>query len=358
MRQTRPHRWMRWTPPALLFLIIAIPITASAQDRQLQLGSTVWPPFTNVPGQPQFAFDLVEMALKRSGIIAEAVIVDDGRLTPSLLSGEFDGSAALWKDTEREQALIYSEPYLENRLVLVGRQGSDVSATSLGDLAGKRVALVAGYAYGEAVEAADGPIFVGSSSVEDSVAKLLNGEADYTLMDDLVIHHLISNHAEEAQTRLAFGWAPLLTRSLHFAVLRSLPDAESIISRFNAELQGMIVDHSYNRLLHLDWIQADVDGDGLWEYLRHANQTGPRPPERSYELFAMGSPTTNRERERKMFDDLPTLGQHTAEEPGTTLRFYFEGDIYEGWSAVPEEYKTPDFGKRPKDKVTIFTFRW
>ena len=40
----------------------------------------------------------------------------------------------------------------------------------------------------------------------------------------------------------------------------------------------MIVDHSYNRLLHLDWIQADVDGDGLWEYLRHADQTGPGPP--------------------------------------------------------------------------------
>ena len=27
--------------------------------------------------------------------------------------------------------LIYSQPYLENRLILVGRQGSDVSATSL-----------------------------------------------------------------------------------------------------------------------------------------------------------------------------------------------------------------------------------
>ena len=27
--------------------------------------------------------------------------------------------------------LIYAQPYLENRLILVGRQGSDVSATSL-----------------------------------------------------------------------------------------------------------------------------------------------------------------------------------------------------------------------------------
>ena len=136
-----------------------MPIMAAAQDRQLQLVSTAWSPFTNAPGEPRFALDLVGVALERMGINAETVIVDEARLTPSLLSGEFDGSAALWRDAERERVLIYSEPYLENRLILVGRQGSDVSATSLADLAGKRVALVAGYAYGEAVETPDGPIF-------------------------------------------------------------------------------------------------------------------------------------------------------------------------------------------------------
>ena len=134
-----------------------MPIMAAAQDRQLQLVSTAWSPFTNAPGEPRFALDLVGVALERMGINAETVIVDEARLTPSLLSGEFDGSAALWRDAERERVLIYSEPYLENRLILVGRQGSDVSATSLADLAGKRVALVAGYAYGEAVETPDGP---------------------------------------------------------------------------------------------------------------------------------------------------------------------------------------------------------
>ena len=339
-RQAR-LRWIRWTIGALLLPIIAIPIMAAAQGRHLQLVSTAWSPFTNAPGQARFALDLVSVALERVGITAETVIVDEARLTPSLLSGEFHGSAALWKDTERERALIYSQPYLENRLILVGRQGSDVSATSLADLAGRRIALVAGYAYGEAVETTtDGPIFVGSNSEEDSVATLLNGEADYTLIDDLVIQYLISNYGEEARTRLAFGSTPLLTRSLHLAVRRSLLDAESIISRFNAELRGMIADGSYHRLLHLDWIRADVDGDGRREYVpRTSAQTGPHPPEHSYLLFAKGSPTA---------------------EPGTTRRFYFGGNIYEGWPNVPERYKVsdprgPDPGRRA---IRIFTFRW
>ncbi len=157
-------RRIRWTAGVLLLAVLAMQIAAAAQGRQLQLVSTSWSPFTNAPGEPRFGLDLVGVALGRAGIGAETEIVEDARLTPALLSGEFDGSAALWRSAERERVLLYSEPYLENRLILVGPRGSDVSATSLADLAGKRIALVAGYAYGEAVEATDGPIFVGASS--------------------------------------------------------------------------------------------------------------------------------------------------------------------------------------------------
>ena len=59
-RQARLLGWSRWTTGALLSLIIAMPIVTSAQDRQLQLVSTAWSPFTNGPGQPRFALDLAE----------------------------------------------------------------------------------------------------------------------------------------------------------------------------------------------------------------------------------------------------------------------------------------------------------
>ena len=304
--------------------------------RQLRLVSTAWSPFTNAPGQPRFALNLVGEALRRVGISAETVIVDNTKFTSSLLTGEFDGSAAVWKYAEREPVLMYSQPYLWNRLILVGRQGSDVSATSLADLAGKQITLVAGYVYGEEVKTTDGLIIVSSNSQEDSVAKLLNGEVDYTLMDDLVVQYILSNYGEEARTRLAFGSTPLLTRSLHLAVRRSLPEAESIISRFNAELRGMIADHTYHRLFHLEWIEADVDGDGRSEYVPYNDQAGPRQPESSYMLSATGSPTTRTD---------------------TTQRFYFDGIIYDGWSNVPEQYKAPvSRPERRRHTVRIFTF--
>ena len=304
-------------------------------SRQLQLVSTAWPPFTNAPGQPRFALDLVGEGLRRVGITAETYIVDEAGFASSLMSGDFDGSPAVWKYEEREPVLIYSQPYLWNRLILVGRQGSDVSATSLDDLAGKRIALVAGYVYGEAVERTGGLIIVRSTGEEDSVGKLLKGEADYTLMDDLVVQYIV-NDEEEARRRLAFGSTPLLTRSLHLAVRRSIPDAEAIISRFNAELRGMIADRTYHRLFHLDWIQADVDGDGRSEYVPRVDLTGPRQPERPYMLSAADS-------------------ERAADG---AQRFFFDGNIFEGWSNVPERYKADSSPERRRTTVKSFTFKW
>src|SRR5262245_3807832 len=127
------RRLSRIAPACLLAAGMAS--SAFGQTAQLHLVSTAWPPFTNPPGQPRFALDLVNEAIKRIGSSADTAIVADSAFTTSLLSGKFDGSAAAWRDAERETVLLYSDPYLENRLILVGRRGSDVSATKLSDLA-------------------------------------------------------------------------------------------------------------------------------------------------------------------------------------------------------------------------------
>src|SRR5215203_1957553 len=63
-----------------------------AQAPPLTLVSTVWAPFTNEPGQPRFALDLVEAALGRIKRFAKTTIVPPAQFTTSLISGKFDGS--------------------------------------------------------------------------------------------------------------------------------------------------------------------------------------------------------------------------------------------------------------------------
>jgi polar amino acid transport system substrate-binding protein len=328
-----------WTGSAILLVsILTVSLVASAQTNQLRLVSTAWPPFTNEPGQPRFALDLVEAALGRIEISTKTTIVDAARFTPALLSGEFDGSAAAWKDAEREQVLLFSQPYLENRLILVGRRGGDVSAAALGDLPGKRIAIVEGFSYGPTIDGA-GPTFVRSRSEEDSLKLLLSSAVDYALMDELVVQYIVSNHADEAQTRLQLGSTPLLTRPLYLAVRRTRPDAESIINRFNAQLRSMIADRTYHRLLHVAWIRADVDGDGVAEYVPYSDRPGPLEPQRAYTLFSTEKP--------------PSPSGST--KPG----FYVGGSIYSDWATVPDKYKVqdpwPDFNR---STASIFRFVW
>jgi len=333
-----PRLRSRWTIAALFLSWTAAWVTVAAQTFQLKLVSTAWPPFTNAPKQPRFALDLVETALGRIGVMSKTAIVSAPQFTPSLLSGLFDGSAAAWKDPERERELIFSQPYLENRLVLVGRHGADVSAKALPDLKGKRVAIVEGYSYGATIDTA-GPVWIRSRGEEDSLTQLLKGGVDYTLMDELVVHYIVSNYPKESDTKLEIGSTPLLTRSLHLVIKRTRADAQSIVDRFNAQLRGMIADRTYHRLLHVDWILADVDGDGVPELVPRSDQAGSSEPLRVYSLFSPPSPSSE-----------------TPVKPG----FYVGGNIYADWASVPENYKVSNSDKPDprRSTGTIFRFTW
>ena len=180
-----------------------------------------------------------------------------------------------------------------------------------------------------------------SASEEDSLARLLKGGVDYALMDDLVVQYIVNNYPKEAGTRLQIGSTPLVTRELFLALRRTRPDAESIITRFNAQLRGMIADGTYHRLLHVDWIRADINGDGVPEYVPRTNRPGPAEPQRIYTLFS---------------------AQETAAQTQTPTKpgFYVGGNIYRDWASVPESYKSG--GSQPPDPqrstASIFKFTW
>jgi polar amino acid transport system substrate-binding protein len=324
---------------AVTGLLISATLTlTSAQGKDLRLVSTVWPPFTNASGQPRFALDLVEAALDRSGVPSATTFVDNARYSAAITTGPFDGSGAAWHDADREKALIFSQPYLENRLILIARKGGDVSATTPAGLKGRRLAVVEGYAYGEELERS-GASLVRAKTQEDSLRLLLDAKVDYAMMDSLVVEYILANYPEEARTRLEIGRTSLVTRPLHLVVRRSRPDAESIIQRFNSQLRAMITDRTYHRLLHVDWISADVNGDGVPEYVSASDKSGKQPPQHAYPLFSAAAI------EKQVKDQ---------------EQYFFGGAIYNGWSSVPDHYKVDDLNRMDAQHPTarLFTFSW
>jgi len=320
-----------------IWLVMLPALALATEPRTLRLASDSWPPFTGGPGGERVAIDLVQTALQRAGIESETTTVDWKDVEAGLRNGTFDGSAAMWRSEKRERELLFSRPYLQNRLILIGRKGSDVSAKRMSDLAGKRVALVSRYAYGNDVENAVGVLFVGGRNDQEDLDKLLAGDVDYMLVDELVARYLVTYQPEETAAKLAIGTTPLTRRMLHFAIRKDVPGAEQIVEAFNSEIQSMLADGTYGKILHVGWIRADVNGDGLDELVALGDSVGQVPPGTIYDVFGK-----------------------EPESPEEKQRIFVRGSIFEGWDAVPDTYKmgaNPESVK-PSHGTTVFTLKF
>lgn len=342
------HRLLLWL--CLLSLGCSKPSTpapahpTATVTKALHLVTSQWPPFAGTGDEPKIALDLVSGALARAGYQTQFDFVPEGTVTSAAQEGRFDGAPAMWRSPEREARFLYSNPYLENRLMLVGAKGSNVNAASFADLKGKKIGIVRGYAYGPTLESATAPVFVAGGSSEENLRALLRGELDYVLEDALVLHHLSQLYPAEVQARLAVGERALVTRTLHLALRRDIPDAALVIDRFNQQLDRMLTDGSYHRALEVDWINADVDHDGQSELVAASEKLGTAPPSASYQLMTIGSP----------------LGQSgPRDHEPAPARFVVRGVPYDSWSAVPDDFKAPSdsLGAKPRTlRASVFEF--
>jgi len=297
-----------------------------SQTTQLGLVNDVWPPFTNTPGETAVAMEIVKTALNRDAIAVKERVLDFEMVTKGLEAGSFQGSPALWKTEKREKYLLYSKPILHNQLILVGLKGADVSATSMADLKGKRVGLVEGYAYGEEIENAEGVIFSKGKNDQANVLKLLEKKLDYLLVDGLLVAYLRSYQAEDAKKHLEMGTTPLVTKALHFAIQKDIEDAEELMNNFNASISEMQVDGTYHRILKLNWIQVDVDGDGVLEMIPGAH--AGRVMKNAYSLNGSSSDSSN---------------------------IYYNGKLL-NWEDLPDDVKRTGINSQDVQDVTFMSF--
>lgn len=298
---------------ALSLVMVFFVVNALAQTEELKLSSDVWPPFTNVRGEKAIAMDIVETALERTDIPFDYVVTDFESVMDGIVSGKYEGSAAFWKSEEREQVLYFSDAYLENQLILVGRKGSDVDLSYYSELEHKLIGLVKNYAYGDSIMEVDDLRIVYGQDDQENLVNLLSEKIDYMLVDALLIHYLLKFEMNDVSTLLEFAKQPFIIRPLHLVLRKDVPDAENMISLFNEEIKKMMAEGSYNELLGLDWIRADIDGDGTLEIVFNGEAAGTEEPEFTYDVH--------------------------YSDAGNTGQFFIGGQYYNSWDEVPDKYK-------------------
>jgi len=200
----------------LLFLLSLS--THGYSQQELNLVSDIWPPFTDVEGEKSISFDIVKEALERNSTNVSMDILDFDEVLSVIEESKYDGSAALWQNEERKEYLLFSEAYLHNQLILVGRKGSDVSASNFNDLKDVKIGVVSNYAYGIEVEEENNIQLIKGKSDQKNLEALLSKKVDYILIDDLIIQYLIKYQTNDVSEFLSIGQNPLFVKSLHFAI--------------------------------------------------------------------------------------------------------------------------------------------
>lgn len=290
--------------------------TLFSQSQSLNLASDIWPPFTNVEEERALALDIVEEGLKRNDLQAKYNILDFTNVMEEIKAGKADGSAALWKSPEREETMLFSQPYLDNQLILVGRKGSNVEVSSFEELEGKRIGVVEDYAYGEELDRGKNNEIVYGESDQQNVERLLSEQLDYILVESILLTYLMNYQMNDVTEFLEIGEVPMLVKSLHLAIRKDVPGAEEIIAEFDESIIAMIADGTYNEVLGLNWVRADVDGDGTMELVLAGEKAGTEAPDNAYNI-------------------------RYTEPSNQSGQFYVNGKMYDSWNEVPNEYKVP-----------------
>ena len=229
-------------------------------DQVLSLGNDAWPPFI-IEGQEQGSSEkLVCEALDRAGWTCVIEVDDWDKVLEGAKEGSVDGIAAVWRSPEREQYLLFSDPYLTNRIVPIVAKDSPLQPQSISDLANKRVAMVPDYAYGDEIQDALSSFdVVPVKGSAEAIKAVLDGRAEIALVDELVTRAHLEN---DPQLDVDVINTVLAYRELHFAVSRQHPQAEEIISEFHRAYDLMLKDGAVNEALGVDWLATDLGNDG------------------------------------------------------------------------------------------------
>ena len=333
------------------FFVVCGVVTTTFATPSLQLASTVWPPFTDIAGRDRIAIDIVKTALEEIGYRVDAHILPNRELTEALQEKIFDGSFALWNSQKREEFLFYSRSYLENRLVLISRKENALDVDDLSALTNKKIGIVAGYAYGPDLRKQLDLFLVEGADNNENLKKLLAGELDGMIIDQVVAHTLIEHYPEKTRKLLHIGNKVLLTRTLHLTIQKSLPHAQEIIDRFNRQLEILISSGKYNQILGFKWILADIDGDGVKEYiLGQGYQAGKDAPQKTYDLFSLDLSHLD---DPQDVDARATKDQQQGKNE-ENVQFWIEGKKYEDWERIPEKYKRPEPKSRQESEEIHF----
>jgi polar amino acid transport system substrate-binding protein len=234
------------------FLVVSLLLGSLGAQAQapLRLMANTSPPYADIRlPERGLALELVEHVFSGTAIKTDISIENWSRAVEGAKLGVYNGLAAAWYSDERAEELLFSEPYLSSKLIILKRRKETRHFTSLKQLSGARIGVRTDYAYGVDLASIPRLTQVQENHLIQNLLNLQNGRVDFVIGDRRTIIHQLNEYMSDKLNLFSVTDIKLDPVARHVAVSRSLEGHEKIIAEFNAALAATRKDGSHQAIV-------------------------------------------------------------------------------------------------------------
>ena len=231
---------------SLLLIAILTLCNAAQAEQNVRLMANTSPPYADIKlPQQGLALELVQQVFAGTDYTAQVSIENWSRAVEGAQLGVYDGLAAAWYSPERDEYLLYSEPYLQSELIILKRRDNTRRYDDLADLSGARLGVRTDYAYGVDFSAVPGLVLVRENHLIQNLLNLQNGSVDFVIGDRRTVNHQLYEYLKDSISKFTVTGIKLPAVARHLALNRSLQGHEQIVAAFNRALAAAREDGSH-----------------------------------------------------------------------------------------------------------------
>ncbi len=233
----------------ILSLFISV-ISTQSYAQNINIVANIWPPYVDkaLPDDG-LAMKIVKTAFARSGYTANVKVEKWGKALYGSEMGAYEVVGAIWKSKERQEKLLYSQPYLMNNIILVANVNNQLEFNSLSDLHGLLVGILKDYAYDEKFMSDINILKVQANRLTQNLIAVQKGKLDVAVADKRLAIYELKTFMGSNRNEFRFLPKHLASRHLYIAAPKGIAESKVLIQKFNKGLAAIKKDGTYEKIL-------------------------------------------------------------------------------------------------------------
>ena len=232
---------------ALTFCLLLM--SCVCQSETLRLVADAWKPMTgdDLPHQG-FSIHLARMAFEEMGHELKVEFQPWSRIIKTMDKDKYDIISAIWYNEDRNQKMVFSEPYEMNRIVFISDSNRRFEYSGPDSLKGMRIGMVSAYSYPKSVMNLPGVKYIFVPDSSQSIKMLSKDRIDLTLGDSMVMRYKAGLHLDVNEALFFDDNHPVTDTPLYLTITKRLPNHKELMDGFNKMVRKYKKDGTYLKL--------------------------------------------------------------------------------------------------------------